>query len=139
ATSLEWNVQNTGSFNDDGNPANRTGGHTYDLSSPTADVDYGNPSETDWLYEMGYEVEFAGGTFSNWLDADPTVVVVDGATEANNLVVLDISIGNVTIGSLHASPHKLDMSFSMIECSDLSSIACDGQPPSTGVPEPGSL
>ncbi|MCZ6664242.1 MAG: PEP-CTERM sorting domain-containing protein [Gammaproteobacteria bacterium] len=139
ATSLEWNIQNIGSFNDDGNPANRTGGHTYDTDSPTADLDYSNPSEADWLYEMGYEVEFAGGTFLNWLDADPSVVVIDGQTDDNNLVLLDITIGNVTIGSLHASPHKLDMNFSGIVCSDLSSTACDGQPPSTGVPEPGSL
>jgi len=121
ATSLEYNYAQYGNahpeyFGDGSDsPAmtTNTAGPPQDISyTPT--VAAGVP---DWIYEVGYELQFKAGTFDNndWLDPDKALTLV-------------------TLGNVHASPAKMVLDYyGTPECIE----GCNGGPP-TPVPEPGS-
>ncbi len=92
ATSLEWNLANIPGHMDTSPTADGSG--ITDKNNP----DYGsyaNPENADWIYEVGYEIEFAAGTF------DTTKFSSGLATDATDLF---------TLGTIHASPHKIGRS-----------------------------
>ena len=101
ATSLEYNLRNIDS------------GATTDSSL-----------DPNWLKEVGYEFQFAKGTFDMATWANPTVTI-DGATNTPTVA------GLLNIGDFHVSPPKGKL--------ESFTPPCLIGTPGCGVPEPGSL
>jgi hypothetical protein len=86
------------------------------LPPPASNISYVSTVAPNWIYEVGYEIQFAAGTFNSndWLDP----------LKAYTLI---------TLGVVHASPSKVDYT-------DYGNPVCVvGCSPPQPVPEPGSL
>ena len=137
ATSLEYNRGLTG-FTENYSPELNGANPDYTNDS---DANYLNSSNSDWIFDVAYEIEFEANTFdtADW-NAGNIASLFQLVSYENHGEHGQTNIEFDSFFGGHASPSKLSVTSTVFtSCDDTSSGLCDGGTPPTGdVPVPGT-